>query len=261
MADAAVGRGVRFRPLDADEKARVKATLSELVTVANPLDYHTFVWGEGGGDGRDFRRDDRLRLRPLHAGARFPARRPLRAMPTGTSPSRAIRTAARATGGRAAVVATLPENMPEERAAAFLAAGIAPLCGIEEAHRRGRGGRIHRRGAGKSRCRAGSAEACSTGEASPCAATRRRNSAAWRPALVPSHCFAAEARRKRSAAVHARCRKRRRSGAGRLRRAGSGGARRLQCGRGGRGGGGARLSGRREGARRGAQERGGRACG
>ncbi len=47
--------------------------------------------------------------------------------------TRAILGAARRTGRPVAVVATLPENMPEARAAEFLAAGIAPLCGIDEA--------------------------------------------------------------------------------------------------------------------------------
>jgi acyl-CoA synthetase (NDP forming) len=47
---------------------------------------------------------------------------------------RAISQAARRTGARVAVVSTLPENMPEARADAFLKAGIAPLAGVEEAH-------------------------------------------------------------------------------------------------------------------------------
>src|SRR5438270_857356 len=34
------------RAFTPEETARVKATLSDLVTVANPLDYHTFIWGK-----------------------------------------------------------------------------------------------------------------------------------------------------------------------------------------------------------------------
>jgi len=44
IADTAEGRGVRFRALTASERASVKATLGPIVTVANPLDYHTFIW-------------------------------------------------------------------------------------------------------------------------------------------------------------------------------------------------------------------------
>lgn len=132
MADAAIGRAVRYRPLDADERARIKATLNDLVAIANPLDYHTFVWAKeeamsatfsaviGSGFDLsmlvlDFPRSDRC------GGADWDAA------------VRAIMNAAEWTGGRTAVVATLPENMPEARAEAFLAAGIAPLCGVEEA--------------------------------------------------------------------------------------------------------------------------------
>ena len=46
VADAAIGRGVRFRPLTPDERGRVGATLGPLVGVANPLDYHTFIWND-----------------------------------------------------------------------------------------------------------------------------------------------------------------------------------------------------------------------
>src|SRR5688572_10389288 len=133
MADAAVGRAVRYRPLDAEEQARVKATLNDLVTIANPLDYHTFVWAKEGamietfsamiGCGfdlsmlvLDFPRSDRCSDADWDIAVR------------------AIAHAAAATGGRTAVVASLPENMPEERAAELLAQNIAPLCGINEAH-------------------------------------------------------------------------------------------------------------------------------
>src|SRR3546814_17541531 len=44
MADAAEGRRVTYRALTAGQARAVKATLRPLVTVANPLDYHTFLW-------------------------------------------------------------------------------------------------------------------------------------------------------------------------------------------------------------------------
>jgi acyl-CoA synthetase (NDP forming) len=132
MADAAVGRSVRYRPLDPNERARVAATLNDFVAIANPLDYQTFVWGNveamtatfsamiGCGFNLsmlvlDFPRTDRCSDADWDVGIR------------------AIKAAAEQTGGRTAVVATLPENMPESYAADFLAAGIAPLSGIEEA--------------------------------------------------------------------------------------------------------------------------------
>ena len=44
MADSAEGRRVHFPRLEAAHRASVKATLGPLVAVANPLDYHTFIW-------------------------------------------------------------------------------------------------------------------------------------------------------------------------------------------------------------------------
>jgi acyl-CoA synthetase (NDP forming) len=132
MADAAVGRKIRYRPLDAGERARVKATLSDLVTIANPLDYHTFVWAKEGDMAATF---------AAMIGCGFDLSMLVLDFPRLDRCSdadwdiavRAIAHAAAATGGRTAVVASLPENMPEERAAELLAQNIAPLCGINEA--------------------------------------------------------------------------------------------------------------------------------
>ena len=131
VADAAVGRDVDFRPLTGPEHDRIKATLSDLVTVANPLDYHTFIWGDAdrmqatyaamlscGFDlgllVYDFPRVDRCDDVFWECGV------------TG------IIGAAQATGARAAVVASLPENMPDDRAAQLMRAGVAPMAGLEE---------------------------------------------------------------------------------------------------------------------------------
>ena len=46
IADAAVGRKVYFPPMDDDQKRPVEDALGPLVTVANPLDYHTYCWGK-----------------------------------------------------------------------------------------------------------------------------------------------------------------------------------------------------------------------
>ena len=45
MADLIDGLDIAFKSLDEDHKRRVKATLNEYVEVDNPLDYHTFIWG------------------------------------------------------------------------------------------------------------------------------------------------------------------------------------------------------------------------
>ncbi len=132
VADAAEGRRVDVRPFTPEEHAAVKATLSNLVAVSNPLDYHTFIWG------------DPARMRStfgavLRCG--FDLGMLVLDVPRGDrcddtdwrACAAAFVDAVAESGARGAVVATLPECLPEELAADLLARGIAPLAGIDEA--------------------------------------------------------------------------------------------------------------------------------
>lgn len=46
MADLIEGLDVYFPSLEGSHKAAIQSTLNEYVEVSNPLDYHTFVWGD-----------------------------------------------------------------------------------------------------------------------------------------------------------------------------------------------------------------------
>ena len=46
VADRAESMGVEFPAFDIDHTARIAGTLNDLVSVSNPLDYHTFIWGD-----------------------------------------------------------------------------------------------------------------------------------------------------------------------------------------------------------------------
>jgi acyl-CoA synthetase (NDP forming) len=132
MADTALARGLTFAPLSADVRGRLAATLDELVSVSNPLDYHTFGWGDRDKLGKTF-------AALMGAGADlnllildYP--RADACDPAAWEPAaQALEDAARLTGGRAALVSSLPENLPEARAQALMAAGVVPLFGILEA--------------------------------------------------------------------------------------------------------------------------------
>jgi len=132
MADAAEGRRVKFPKLDPAHAERVRATLGPLVAIANPLDYHTFIWNNepamaatftamvsGGFDLNllvlDFPRGDRC------SDADW--------WPT----VNAFQTALKSDEARGAIVASMPENLPEEYCEKLIACGIAPLMGIDEA--------------------------------------------------------------------------------------------------------------------------------
>lgn len=45
VGDLALREGLDLRPLTASETAKLRSTLPDMVTISNPLDYHTFTWG------------------------------------------------------------------------------------------------------------------------------------------------------------------------------------------------------------------------
>lgn len=132
VADLAPAHGLFFPPFSEVAACSVAATLSDLVHIDNPLDYHTFIWNQrealentfaaalaGGFDAALLILDT-----PTH-----PAMKPDSWLVT----ARAWAAAQRRVGARAVVVATLPEGMPARLADELGAAGIAPLIGIEDA--------------------------------------------------------------------------------------------------------------------------------
>jgi acetate---CoA ligase (ADP-forming) len=131
-ADLAVGRGISFPPFDPMTKSFVAATLNEFVAIDNPLDYHTFIWNQ----------EDKLTatFSAVLAGG-FDVG--MLILDTPTQPhmnpdawlktARAFRNAAAGANARAAVVATLPECLPQDLAAELADAGIAPMLGLDDA--------------------------------------------------------------------------------------------------------------------------------
>jgi acyl-CoA synthetase (NDP forming) len=132
MADTAVGRAVDFRALEPEQLPPLRRILGEMVTLANPLDYHTFVWGDLARQtdafGAMFAGSYALNLIVLD----FP-RADRCDNADWLTTVEAVIAAAKATGARAGIVATLGENMPEEIAYRLMKEGIVPFCGIDEA--------------------------------------------------------------------------------------------------------------------------------
>ncbi|MQW87423.1 acetate--CoA ligase family protein [Sinorhizobium saheli] len=132
MADAGVRRRVNFRPLKEEQRLPLRESLGEMVTIANPLDYHTFVWGNRDKQTTAFaammRGGYALNLIVLD----FPRLDRCDAADWVTTCD-AVIDAARATGASAGIVASLGENMPEETALSLMKAGVVPFFGIDEA--------------------------------------------------------------------------------------------------------------------------------
>jgi acyl-CoA synthetase (NDP forming) len=132
IADSATQAGLTFAALSPAARQDIGATLPDLVSISNPLDYHTFGWRNrtalaatfgammrAGADLNllilDFPRPDTCDTADWDIAAH------------------AMADAATATGRRAAVLATLPEALPEEHAKALAGLGIAPLFGMDDA--------------------------------------------------------------------------------------------------------------------------------
>jgi acyl-CoA synthetase (NDP forming) len=132
IADAGVGRNVKFRDLKPEQYQPLRDTLGAMVTISNPLDYHTFVWGNGEKQTTAFKTmmqgDYALNLIVLD----FP--RSDRCDPADWMTTvNAIIAARKATGANAGVVASLGENLPEDVALRLVDAGVVPFHGIDEA--------------------------------------------------------------------------------------------------------------------------------
>ena len=131
-ADTAVGRDVNFPPLTQSQQTNLRAALGPMVALANPLDYHTYIWRDADAMTAawaammephlsltllvvDFPRSDRC------SDADWDC---------------AITAAGRAkelSGANVAMVTTLPENLSETIAKSLIDVDVIPLLGLTEA--------------------------------------------------------------------------------------------------------------------------------
>ncbi|WP_400083591.1 acetate--CoA ligase family protein [Yoonia sp. R78084] len=132
MADMAQGRSISFPPLSEAQTVDLRNTLGPIVALANPLDYHTFIWGNEDAMAATF---SAMMSPDMALGVvilDFP--RPDRC----TAPAwdlvlNAVERAQAQTGRPIAVLSSLVENLPEHVAIDLVARGILPLCGMTEA--------------------------------------------------------------------------------------------------------------------------------
>ena len=131
MADASFGRKINFRALSKQQKKPLADALGEMVSINNPLDYHTYVWGDREGMQATFNG-------MLEAG--FDLNCLVLDYPRADHceitdweiPTNALIGAAVASGAKAAIISTLQENLNEQRARQLIEHNIAPMLGIEE---------------------------------------------------------------------------------------------------------------------------------
>ncbi len=131
VADLAAPFGLEFPPPSLAQRQRLGEILGPIVAIANPLDYHTFIWGDGPRTTDVFA----TMLSGYDAGLYIidPPRND-RCDPSSYEPAlAAIEDAQAITGRKAFPVASMPENFDEARAIAMLERGVVTLMGLETA--------------------------------------------------------------------------------------------------------------------------------
>ena len=131
VADLAQPYGIDFPPPSDAQRQRLGEILGPIVAIANPLDYHTFIWGDGPRTTDVFT----TMLAGYDAGIYIiDPPRPDRCDGSSYQPAMdAIVAAHRTTGKPAFPVASLTENFEEDRAERMMAEGVATLMGLESA--------------------------------------------------------------------------------------------------------------------------------
>ena len=132
LADLAHQTGLTLPALPDAVRARLHHVLGDRVSVRNPLDYHTYIWGDADRLTECFTGllgaglDQHLLMLDFPRGDRCDASE----FETTVA---AWQAAQRATGAPACVVSSLPESMPEDVGRRLLAEGIAPMQGVRSA--------------------------------------------------------------------------------------------------------------------------------
>ncbi len=132
VADAAARSGVELPAMAPDQARAVRAMLPDFASVMNPLDYNVTLWGDRAALTRCF---SAVLAASFDAGMLvidFPANDP-EGYASCEAAIDAAAAAQRATGRPMMVTSSLPELLPASARARMVAAGVAPMQGIDEA--------------------------------------------------------------------------------------------------------------------------------
>jgi len=131
VADLAQPRGLDMPEVPAPAREALHAVLGDKVTVANPLDYHTYIWGDLAAQTACFLALMACRF-DLHLLVLDFPRADRCVSGAWQTTVDAFVAAHQRTGAPCAVVASMPEGMPDGVARQLLERGIAPMQGVAE---------------------------------------------------------------------------------------------------------------------------------
>jgi len=131
-ADTAHGRKLEFPPLKPHQKETLAAALGPMVALANPLDYHTYIWRDEDAMTAAWSGMADPDISLVMVILDYPRADRCDPSDWDLATSAAIRVH-RDTGANVAVVSTLPELLPEATAEQLIKGGVVPLLGMTEA--------------------------------------------------------------------------------------------------------------------------------
>ena len=132
IADAAARAAVEFAPLSDQQQQDLRAALGPIVALNNPLDYHTYIWRDYSAMLQTFKgiisKHNALNFLILdYARADLCDNRDWQTAADAAIAASVEREA------RLALVASIPETMPEEQASRLIAKGVTPMLGLDAA--------------------------------------------------------------------------------------------------------------------------------
>jgi acyl-CoA synthetase (NDP forming) len=131
VADLSETTNLVFAPFPDEQRKRIESTLTELVSVGNPFDYHTFMWGDKEAMTHTFSET----MRGEHDATILLLDAPPRPDQDASSwvvAAEAFAAASNNTKRRGIIVATIPECFSESMRNSITALGMTPAQGLHE---------------------------------------------------------------------------------------------------------------------------------
>ncbi len=132
MADSVGDRPLVFPPLDVRQQDALRAALGPKVALANPLDYHTYIWGDIEAMTACFAAMLQTPAAMTFLVIDFP-RNDTCSDDSWWVAVEALLAAKAQTGATVALLATLPETLPEAVALHAMSQGVPAFGGVQEA--------------------------------------------------------------------------------------------------------------------------------
>lgn len=129
MADTALHSGLTFPPLSNNQRTQLGEILGPMVALANPLDYHTYVWRDSEAMAKAWSSMMTPDIGLTFSVVDYP---PENRVDWDCATEAAIK-AHKSTGRAMAVVASLPELLPADVTQSLIDGGVVPMQGLREA--------------------------------------------------------------------------------------------------------------------------------